>query len=172
MTCCLAPGTVKRQRSKVRSKAIIKVRTRPKFSNFTAMDDARSWSELLSPIISHFGASILWHIGMKRQYDAQRDTTRQNQHSTGKLICKRNIHILFRNFTNSVWAPCESVNESLAWKTEVKPVKLPWSDASNRACVVSFKHYLLDPVFRHTYIHTYIHMVYLDTVKNHQCYIS
>ena len=22
------------------------------------------------------------------------------------------------------------------------------------------------------YIHTYIHMVYLDTVKNHQCYIS
>ena len=23
-----------------------------------------------------------------------------------------------------------------------------------------------------SYIHTYIHMVYLDTVKNHQCYIS
>ena len=90
ITRCLVPGTVKRQRSKVRSK-VIKVRARLKFSNFTAMDDARSWSELLSAIISHFGRSILWHIGMTRQYDVQWDTTRQNQHSTGKLICKINI---------------------------------------------------------------------------------
>ena len=37
----------------------------------TAMDDARSWSELLSAIISHFGTSILWHIGMTRQCDVQ-----------------------------------------------------------------------------------------------------
>ena len=70
ITRCLVPGTVKRQRSKVRSK-VIKVRARLKFSNFTAMDDARSWSELLSAIISHFGRSILWHIGMTRQYDVQ-----------------------------------------------------------------------------------------------------
>ena len=55
------------------------------------MTDARSWSELFSAIISHFGTSILWHIGMTRQYDVQSDKTRQNQHSTGKLICKRNI---------------------------------------------------------------------------------
>ena len=68
--CLTVHRTVKRQRSKVQSKAI-KVRTRPKFSNFTAMDDARTWSELLSAIISHFGMSILWHIGMSRQYDEQ-----------------------------------------------------------------------------------------------------
>ena len=32
---------------------------------------ARSWSGLLSAIISHFGTLILWHIGMTRQYDVQ-----------------------------------------------------------------------------------------------------
>ena len=84
---------------------LIKVRTRPKFSELTAMDDARSWSELLSAIIYHFGTSIPWHIGIARQYDVQWDTTPQNQHSTGKLICK---YILLRNFTNGVWAPCAS----------------------------------------------------------------
>ena len=83
------PGTVKRQRSKYNQR-LTKVKIRPKFSNFTAMDDARSWSELLSAIISHFGTSILWHIGMTRQCDVQWDTTRQNQQSTGKFICKRN----------------------------------------------------------------------------------
>ena len=58
------------------------------------MDDTRGWSELLSAIVSHFRTSILWHIGMTRQYNVQWDTTvttRQNQHPTGKLICKRNI---------------------------------------------------------------------------------
>ena len=84
------PGTVKRQRLKVRSKAI-KVRTRPKFSNFTARDDARSWSELISAIISHLGRSILWHIGMTRQYDVQWDTMQSTLDVTGKLIYKRNI---------------------------------------------------------------------------------
>ena len=61
---------------------LIKVRTRPKVSDFTAMDEARSWSELLSAIIYHFGTSIPWHIGMARQYDVQWDTTSKNEHST------------------------------------------------------------------------------------------